>query len=267
MCTSVHSLQKNSEPMDIILVGAGNLATQLGKALHRVGHSVKQVYSHTEASAKTLAEMLNCRYTIALEEVVDNADIYIIAVKDSALPSVAKSLVQGRENSLFVHTAGSMPIGSIPARRRGVFYPMQTFSKQRDVPFHHIPCFIEAEQMDDLQLLKDLASTISDDVHELDSDNRQYLHLAAVFCCNFANHCFSLGAQLLQEHGGVPFRVMLPLIEETAAKLRTLSPKEAQTGPAVRWDTNVIDKQMRLLSDQPNLQNIYEILSKSIHND
>ena len=133
--------------------------------------------------------------------------------------------------------------------------------------FSVIPGCVEAKDDNDLQLLKTLALTISDTVYELDSENRKYLHLAAVFCCNFANHCFGLGARLLQEHGNVPFSVMLPLIDETAAKLYSMSPREAQTGPAVRWDTNVMDKQLQLLADAPDMQKIYELFSKSIHDD
>ena len=183
------------------------------------------------------------------------------------LSSVATSLQTGREGQLFVHTAGSVSMDVLPVERRGVFYPMQTFSKNKEVDFSVIPCFVEAKEKDDLQLLKTLAKTISDSVYELNSENRKYLHLAAVFCCNFANHCFSMGAELLKKHGNIPFNVMLPLIDETAAKLYSMSPREAQTGPAVRWDENVIAKQMQLLADTPDMQKMYELMSKSIHEE
>lgn len=247
------------------MIGAGNLATNLGKALFRAGHEIVQVYSRTEESASALAEVLKCVHTTELEEVVRSADVFIISVKDSALPSVASSLQEGREGQLFVHTAGSMPMDTLPFERRGVFYPMQTFSKNKEVDFSVIPCFVEAKDKRDLQGLKALALTISDTVYELDSENRQYLHLSAVFCCNFANHCFSLGAELLKQHGNIPFSVMLPLIDETAGKLYAMSPQAAQTGPAVRWDTNVMDKHLQLLSDQPEWQQLYHLLSRSIH--
>ena len=251
--------------MKIALIGAGNLATQLGKALRQAGHTVVQVYSRTEASASTLAAVLQCPYTNRLDEVVRSADVFIISVKDAVLQSVAEGLAVGREGQLFVHTAGSIPLDVLPFERRGVFYPMQTFSKAKDVDFSVIPCFVEARQRQDVERLKQLAQTLSDTVYELDSDNRKYLHLAAVFCCNFANHCFQLGAQLLQQHGGIPFSVMLPLIDETAAKLYSMTPLEAQTGPAVRWDTNVLNRQRQLLADTPDLQRIYDLLSQSIH--
>ena len=195
------------ERLKVVLVGAGNLATNLGKALFRAGHEIVQVYSRTAASATALAETLNCAYTTELHEVVRSADVFIISVKDSALASVATALQEGRERQLFVHTAGSMPMDTLPLTRR------------------------------------------------------------AVFCCNFANHCFSLGAELLERHGHIPFSVMLPLIDETAAKLYSMSPRAAQTGPAVRWDTNVMDAHLQLLADSPEMQQIYELMSKSIHHD
>lgn len=253
--------------MKIVLIGAGNLATNLGKALFRAGHEIVQVYSRTEASASALADALHCSHTTDLKEVIKRADVFVISIKDSALSAVASSLQEGREGQLFVHTAGSMPMDVLPFERRGVFYPMQTFSKNKEVDFSIIPCFVEAKSKDDLQCLKTLALTISDTVYELDSENRKYLHLSAVFCCNFANHCFSLGADLLKKHGNIPFNVMLPLIDETASKLYSMSPQEAQTGPAVRWDENVIAKQMQLLDENPDMQKIYELMSKSIHEE
>ncbi len=253
--------------MRVVLIGAGNLATNLGKALFRAGHEVVQVYSRTEVSASALAAVLKCGYTTDVAAVEKEADVFILSVKDSALPSVAHSLAEGREGQLFVHTAGSMPMDVLPTARRGVFYPMQTFSKNKEVDFSVIPCFIEAKEEGDSQFLKKLALSISDTVYELDSEHRKYLHLAAVFCCNFANHCFALGAKLLETHGGIPFSVMLPLIEETAKKLYKMSPREAQTGPAVRWDENVMDKHLQLLSETPDIQRIYQLLSQSIHDD
>ena len=251
--------------MKIVLIGAGNLATNLGKALHRAGHEVAQVWSRTEESAAALAKVLGCKHTTDISAVVAEADLFIISVKDSALQSVAPSLYVGREGQLVVHTAGSMPMDTLPFEHRGVLYPMQTFSRDKEVDFSLIPCFVEAQDEKDREVLMTLSKTISDTVLELDSDNRKFLHLAAVFCCNFANHCYALGERLLQEHGNIPFDVMLPLIDETAQKLHTLSPSEAQTGPAVRWDENVIAKQMHLLAEAPDMQQIYDLMSKSIH--
>lgn len=253
--------------MKIALIGAGNLATNLGKAVKKAGHEVLEVFSRTEESASTLASTLGCPFTTDLQMLTSDADIYIISVKDSVLEPVAMDAVKGREGKLFVHTAGSMPLTSIPNERRGVFYPMQTFSKQKEVDFSIIPCFVEAAMEEDRDLLVQLGKSISNTVCELSTDDRKYLHLSAVFCCNFVNHCYALSEKILKEHGGVPFDVMLPLVEETFNKVKTHSPRTVQTGPAVRWDENVIRKQEALLAKDETMQAIYKLLSKSIHDD
>jgi len=253
--------------MKVALIGAGNLATNLGKALVKAGHEVVQVFSRTEESAKALASVLGCSFTSDLSFVTRDADIYVISVKDSALEMVADEVVKGREEKLFVHTAGSMPMDSIPNERRGVFYPMQTFSKQKEVDFSVIPCFVEAKNAADLHFLMEFGESISNNVRELATEDRKYLHLSAVFCCNFVNHCYALSEKILKEHGGVPFDVMLPLVEETFNKVRNHSPRTVQTGPAVRWDENVIEKQVALLEEDKTMQEIYKLLSKSIHDD
>ena len=149
---------------------------------------------------------------------------------------------------------------TIPARRRGVLYPMQTFSKVRPVDFSEVSVFIESAT--DSALLESLAQSISRHVYHLDSEGRKHLHLAAVFACNFTNHCYDLSASLLQRYG-IPFEVMLPLIDETARKVHNLTPREAQTGPAVRYDTSVIERQEALLTGSE--RDIYRLMSQSIH--
>ena len=146
----------------------------------------------------------------------------------------------------------------------GVFYPMQTFSKSREVDFKVIPCFIEGNDDYATKTLHELVSSISDRVYELSSDDRRYLHLAAVWACNFTNHCYEVSAEIL-EHHGIPFDVMLPLIDETAAKVHSMAPADAQTGPAIRFDENVIRAQAALMRDNPLQKDIYERLSMSIH--
>ena len=146
----------------------------------------------------------------------------------------------------------------------GVIYPMQTFSKERPVDFSQIPVFIEANTPAALSVARSLAQSVSTRVTELSSDQRRYLHLSAVFACNFANHCYALAAQILEQHG-LSFDVMLPLIDETAAKVHTMHPADAQTGPAVRFDENVINAHLQLLDVQPRLQEVYSLLSCSIH--
>ncbi len=249
----------------IVLVGAGNVATCMGVALQRAGYEIMQVYSRTEASASVLADRLSTVYTVSVDEICRDADLYLVAVKDSALTGMVTELVKGREHALFVHTAGSMPIdvwkGMVS--RYGVFYPLQTFSKQREVDFSRVPFFIEASSSEELHLLRELAVRLSHDVYELTSEQRKYLHVAAVFACNFTNHLYALGARLLEAHG-IPFKVMLPLIDETARKVHELTPTKAQTGPAIRNDESVISMHLSLLADNPSMQDLYERISRSI---
>mgnify|MGYP000540923760 FL=1 len=251
--------------MKIVLIGAGNLATHLGKALHAAGHDMVQVFSRTMQSAETLASLLDAEPLTDMAQVRDDADVYIFSVKDSALEQLISQLCGG-EKKVFLHTAGSMPMSVFrgKALHYGVLYPMQTFSKQREVDFCIIPCFIEANDEFALKQIEGLAGQISHRVYQLSSEDRKYLHLSAVFACNFANHCYAASQELLQQHG-IPFDVMLPLIDETAAKVHGMTPKEAQTGPAVRYDENVIGKQIQLLENQPYFQKIYDCMSKSIH--
>ena len=251
--------------MKIVLIGAGNLATHLGKALHAAGHDMVQVFSRTMQSAETLASLLDAEPLTDMAQVRDDADVYIFSVKDRALEQLISQLCGG-EKKVFLHTAGSMPMSVFrgKALHYGVLYPMQTFSKQREVDFSIIPCFIEANDEFALKQIEGLAGQISHRVYQLSSEDRKYLHLSAVFACNFANHCYAASQELLQQHG-IPFDVMLPLIDETAAKVHGMTPKEAQTGPAVRYDENVIGKQIQLLENQPYFQKIYDCMSKSIH--
>ena len=213
----------------------------MGKALVKAGHEV------TSVNSRTLAEL------------PEDADAYIIAVKDSALQEVISKAVKGREERLFLHTAGSMPLSVFDGytRNGGVLYPMQTFSMDREVDFREIPLFIEGSDA----RIRQLAESISNHVYELSTADRKYLHLAAVFACNFANHCYTLAADVLQKKG-LPFDVMLPLVDETARKVHELHPRDAQTGPAVRGDQNVMQAQAALLDGKA--KEIYELLSQSI---
>ncbi|MDR0540608.1 MAG: DUF2520 domain-containing protein [Dysgonamonadaceae bacterium] len=250
--------------MKIVLIGAGNVATQLGIALKEKNFQVIQVYSRTLSNAEMLGKKLQTDFTSRLQEITTQADLYIFAVKDAALSPVLK--VFPPTKGLWVHTAGSLPMDIFKdssASRYGVFYPLQTFSKNRKISFEHIPVFLEANDPKDEQLLEKIALSLSDKVIRLSSEKRKYLHLAAVFACNFTNHLYDIAAQLL-ENLEIDWKVLLPLIEETAGKVQELSPREAQTGPAVRHDVPVIEKQMEMLKGDPGKQNIYRILSRDI---
>lgn len=252
--------------MKIILIGAGNLATHLGKAIFEAGHDVVQVYSRTMQSASALASQLGAQPVAAIDEVRDDADVYIFSVKDSVLGELLPRVCRKSENQVFLHTAGSLPMSVFQgmALHYGVLYPMQTFSKQREVDFQSIPSFVEANDEFALRQIGDLAHQVSRRVYQLSSEDRKYLHLSAVFACNFVNHCYAISQDILHQHG-IPFDVMLPLIDETAAKVHELTPKEAQTGPAVRYDSNVIRAQGSLLKANPIVKDIYDRMSMSIH--
>lgn len=259
-------VKDNIESVSIVLIGAGNLAVNLGIALFRKGFRIAQVYSRTEASARALAERINTGWTTDLSRVILAADVYIVSLKDSALVELLPQIVKGRPEALFVHTAGSLPltVWKKHARRYGVLYPLQTFSKERRVDFSEIPFFVEAETAEDTLLLKEIAAKLSGKVYEADSTQRKRLHLAAVFACNFTNHLYALAADILKDNE-LPFDVLLPLIDETARKVHEISPENAQTGPAVRYDENIIDSHLKMLAKNPSMRRIYELLSESIY--
>ena len=233
--------------MKVVLIGRGRLATNLEHALLTAGHEVVSVNSRT------------------LESLPFEADVFIVAVKDAALADVIRAATKGRENQLFVHTAGSMPMDLFEGltAHYGVFYPMQTFSKERMVDFNDISVFLETNDVVSMERLKKLAATLTTHIYELDSEGRKHLHLAAVFACNFVNHCYALSAEVLAAKD-LPFSVMLPLVDETAQKVHEMAPKEAQTGPAVRGDQNVMQMQANMLADHPAVKQIYEALSNDI---
>lgn len=251
--------------MKVVYIGAGNLATRLSLAMQQAGMTVAQVYSHTEASALRLSERLGCRHTTDLEEVIADADLYIFSLKDAVLQDVIARFKP--VDGLCVHTAGSMPMQVFEgyAKHYGVLYPLQTFSKEREVDFRPIPLFLEVNSDANKDFMQSVASRLSDNVRFLSSDKRRTLHLAAVFACNFTNHIYTLAGRLLEEEG-IEREVLLPLTDETAAKVHTMTPQEAQTGPAIRYDQNVINKHLAMLADT-DIRTIYQLISQSIHKE
>lgn len=257
--------------MKITMIGAGNVATHLGKALVKEGHEIEQVFSQNLLRAHTLREALDARSAADnLKEINKNADLYIIAVPDSAINTVAETLSDlGFGNKLIVHTSGATSMEvfngvNSPLMRVGVFYPLQTFTKSRAISFfEEVPIVLEAKNEADLGILTALANQLSDNVYQLPSENRAKLHLAAVFVNNFANHLYSIGEELAEE-AGMNLDILLPLIRETVNKLTSGSPAEMQTGPAIRRDTVTIERHLTLLEAHPDLQQIYGIMTKSI---
>lgn len=250
---------------EVVMVGAGNVATHLARAWHRRGISICQVYSRTETAARMLADEVGAEAVTTPDALVHHASLYVVALRDDALTALLPQLTEGRGHALWVHTAGSVPMDVFTpyVPRYGVFYPMQTFSKQCEVDFSEVSLFVESALPQDLALLKQLARLLSPRVFEADSVRRKCLHLAAVFTCNFVNHLYALADELLQAHG-LPFEAMLPLIDETARKAHRISPLDGQTGPAARRDVKVMQAHMDMLSDWPELQQLYHLLSESI---
>lgn len=251
--------------MKVVIVGSGNVATHLSLAMASLeGIEICQVYSPTEAHAQILAERLNCDFITDPTQIRKDADVYLFALKDQALETVIRAVPAN--NGLWLHTSGSMPMQVFAGytERYGVLYPLQTFSKSREISFRGIPLFIECHREEDKNCLEELARRLSGKVCELSSEKRCSLHLAAVFACNFTNHIYALAEEILAKEG-LSRDYLFPLIDETAAKVHELPAQEAQTGPAIRYDENIINKHLGMLADDPDVQTLYRLLSQSIH--
>ena len=249
----------------LVLIGAGNIAYHLAPALQKKGIEIIQIYNRTLSSAKELGAILGVSHiTDTIQNITPDADIYLFCIKDDVLPELLKNFPTN--DGLFIHTAGSLPMNVFEpyAKNFGVLYPLQTFSKQRSVFFGNIPFFIEGNTPANTSQIETIAQLLSFQVNILSSEKRERLHLAAVFANNFSNHLFDIAAQMAKEQG-LDWRLLVPIIEETADKLRTLSPREAQTGPAVRYDEKIIQKHLNLLKDKPEWQELYKLLSEEIH--
>jgi predicted short-subunit dehydrogenase-like oxidoreductase (DUF2520 family) len=250
---------------NVVFIGAGNLATQLALAMTDKGISVKQIYSRTLEAAKELAVKVNADFTDDLSNLIPESDLYIVSVKDSAIEEVLRNLSLDK-NQLIVHTAGSIPMEVLnrSTNNYGVFYPIQSFSKYKNIDFSDIPICIEASHASTLLKLQELAQRLSSSVQQINSEERKTLHLAAVFVNNFVNHFYAVGAEILQDKK-LDFNLLKPLIRETAEKIECMTPIEAQTGPARRNDQSVINEQLKMLQDQPEFHKIYSFVSQSIY--
>ncbi|WP_207535143.1 Rossmann-like and DUF2520 domain-containing protein [Desertivirga arenae] len=251
--------------MKITLLGSGNVATHLGKALQEKGHTIVQVWSRSIENAIELATQLLAEGVNTFEAILPDADVYIIAVSDTAIGDIAKAFPF--RDKLLVHTSGTtgLEVLESASERIGVFYPLQTFSKQRPLNFKIIPIAIEARDIQIENVLRDLASSISETTVVFDSQKRKALHVAAVFACNFSNHLYSIADGILKD-SGLDFSLLRPLIEETASKVQSFFPHEVQTGPAVRNDQMTINKHVEFFKERPELEEIYRLISQNIIN-
>jgi len=247
----------------VTIIGAGNLATQLALVLHESGIRILQVYSRTFKSATTLAKQVKAQSITDLQDLDRDTDLFIFAVSDKAIQTVLDQMPVGCIP--MVHTAGSVPMNIFDnyADEYGVFYPLQTFSKDRKVNFENVPICIESNNHFLEEELIELANRISKNVHLISSVQRKQLHLAAVFTCNFTNYMYSVGEKLLEDKE-MDFSLLQPLIQETAAKIQEMSPVKAQTGPAVRFDQEVMNAHEHLLKEQADFQKLYRFVSECI---
>ena len=246
----------------VVLIGSGNVAQHLIKAFAKSRKiDVIQVFSRKKESASSLLD--SNKITNNFNDLAE-ADLYIIAVSDDAIAKVSSQLPF--ENRLVVHTSGSISLDALDKKnRKGSFYPLQTFSEKAEVDFSQIPIFLESENQTDFEFLKSVAEVISEKVYKINSEQRKALHVSAIFVNNFVNHLYQMGNEICIENK-VPFDVLKPLILETANKVMSLSPKEAQTGPAIRNDEQTIARHLDFLLDE-NQKNIYKILTQSIQNN
>ncbi|GAB5400016.1 MAG: DUF2520 domain-containing protein [Aureisphaera sp.] len=242
--------------ISVVIIGFGNVGLHLYHAFDASSHvQVVQI-----ASRSTISNLEGTPTTTDLQGLKE-ADLYIISAPDDAIEAISEQL--DFTNRLVVHTSGSVSMETLSEKnRKGVFYPLQTFSQDRAVDFKEIPICIEADYEEDYALLSSLARHISEKVERVTSEKRTQLHLAAVFANNFTNHLYHLSDEYLKKHN-ISFDLLKPLIKETAMKVQTLSPSEAQTGPAKRKDRKTISKHLGLL-EQREYRRIYRSLTKSI---
>jgi predicted short-subunit dehydrogenase-like oxidoreductase (DUF2520 family) len=249
--------------MRITLIGSGNVATHLAAAFKNAGHVIVQVYSRDMQNAALLAYHVKAEAIDNLDAVNPETDLFIIAVKDDAIGDIAQKLA--KYSKLIVHTSGATPLKVLTdyTANSGVFYPLQTFSKTKELDFRTVPLCIEGADEQITKQLEELARTISNNVYRINSDQRKILHLAAVFACNFPNYLYYVAGKLLQQHD-LDFNLLRPLILETAEKVQEYLPADVQTGPAIRNDEKTMVAHVQLLQDNPELERLYTELSQLI---
>jgi predicted short-subunit dehydrogenase-like oxidoreductase (DUF2520 family) len=247
----------------ISFAGAGRVAGALCQEIYSAGNSIELIVSESEINGSPLADSCNASWS-PVPHFPDTSDIIIVSVPDHRLKSVLEKLVC-RTDALVVHTAGSIGLDVFPDKfmHKGILYPLQTFSLMRKVDFLDLPFFLESSDKKSDIVLENLVRSIGGKVYFSDNEHRTALHLAAVFVCNFTNHMLTLGKEIALD-SGFEFEVLIPLIKETISKAIDIGPEESQTGPAVRKDYNTIEKHQELLFLSPDVQRIYDEMTRSI---
>lgn len=252
------------EGRNIVIIGAGHVAHRLGRALKRTESKLVRVIDRTEEKAERLAFELGCSYSSDFNAIPEHADMVIMAVKDEAIPLVAAQI--HCPGKVVAHTSGTVPMEALGdcSDRLGVFYPLQTLHRDVDIDMRKVPFCIEGNSRWNEGMLLELARSISENVQLVDSEQRKIVHLAAVFACNFSNHCYALADDILAK-ADIPLDILRPLIQQTASNINHGRPAAMQTGPAKRGDTQVMEEHMELLRTiSPELVAIYDTMSKSI---
>lgn len=253
------------EQFDIVIIGAGNVAFNLAQGLKEVGNTIVQIIGHSSSKASELAAIVGCDYALSLNEVNNNAHLYIIAVPDSAIPEVVSKLLP--VNGVVVHTSGSTPLSVFTNKfeNYGVFYPFQTFSKNRRVSFTDVPFFIESNNPDNLLTIKTIVDMLKAKSVQIDYETRKWIHLSGVFSSNFVNHMLAI-ASMIADEKGFDFGMLKPLVTETVKKaLESGDPIACQTGPAIRGDFDTMKKHLAMLSTiNEDIRELYMSLSTSI---
>lgn len=252
--------------MKVVIIGSGNVGTHIAKRLkHSDQTDIIQVISRSFDNARRLARTIGANYTNKLEDIDPDLDLVILAVSDDAIESILNQLPDTIQDKIVCHTSGSVPatVASKKFRNYGVIYPLQTFRIEIDVSWEKIPVFITASNRRSENTLIVISKRLSENVEKISDSQRQSLHLAAVFVCNFPNALYAVGEQICKNQN-LDFRHFQPLITETAAKIEEMHPIDAQTGPARRHDKKVIEKHLKMLSIQSDLVNIYKSLTRLI---
>lgn len=249
--------------MEAVILGSGNVATHLAKALKKAGIVVTQLYGRNLAAARALAGEIGAAATDQLADIVPNADIYIIAVKDNAIAEVASGIQVGK--GMVVHTSGSTDMEVLQPffARYGVLYPLQSFSMDVPMDFSQVPLLLEANVKASLSVLRDLAQKLSPFIYEYSTEQRRTLHLGAVLVNNFANYFYGMAKQLMDERQA-DFELLYPLMQQTVLKAMQHDPGSVQTGPAIRDDRHIMQMHLQMLEGHADWQSLYRLISAAI---
>ncbi len=247
----------------VIIIGSGNLASHLSQAFLTANKTIKTIVSRNPIAGRLLATKSKASYVAKVEDCPLDADLILLAVTDAAIEGVANRLPE--TNAIVVHISGSTDISAVKRfENHGVFYPLQSFTKDKQVNFYEIPFLVEGNNPATAAALLELGHALSTKVYAANTGDRKYLHLAAVFASNFTNSLYEASKRILENNTKLPFELLFPLIKETAFRLKDLDPVQAQTGPAKRGEKHVIAQQLELLKHQRELTQIYTSITTLI---